>query len=85
MSARWTFPRLRLDQIMYTCLKVLLPVSMVVLVAATAWEWKMHHRILFGALESNNPIYNKDAKVDEPTKTAKAFELEPAGTAQEAK
>jgi len=78
MSARWTYPRLRLDQIMYTCLKVLLPAAMIILVAATAWETFLHHKVLFGALTSKNKIY---AKKDPATKTAKA--LPPA--AEEAK
>lgn len=82
MAARWTYPRLRLDQIMYTCLKVLLPVSMVVLLAATAWEWKLHSRVLMGTLPSRNPIYNKDAKTDAPAKTAKAMTPDAASDAE---
>jgi len=34
MVIRWTLPRLRIDQVMYLCYKVLLPVSMVCLVLA---------------------------------------------------
>ncbi len=38
MWLRWTLPRIRLDQMMYLCLKVLLPFSMVTLILSTAWE-----------------------------------------------
>ena len=33
---RWTLPRLRIDQVMYLCYKVLLPISMACLVSLTA-------------------------------------------------
>jgi NADH-quinone oxidoreductase subunit H len=82
MSARWTYPRLRLDQIMYTCLKVLLPAAMVVLVAATAWEWKMHDRVFFGFFESENRMYNKKKDLEARAKAAEAADTpapQPAG------
>jgi NADH-quinone oxidoreductase subunit H len=31
---RWTFPRLRIDQVMYICLKVFLPFALVCLLGA---------------------------------------------------
>ncbi|MCA9068879.1 MAG: NADH-quinone oxidoreductase subunit H, partial [Planctomycetaceae bacterium] len=34
---RWTFPRLRIDQVMTTCLKYLLPISCVLFLGATLW------------------------------------------------
>ncbi len=34
---RWTFPRLRIDQVMQTCLKYLVPISCVLFLGATLW------------------------------------------------
>jgi NADH-quinone oxidoreductase subunit H len=38
MWLRWTLPRIRLDQMMYLCLKVLMPFSMATLVLSTLWR-----------------------------------------------
>ena len=35
---RWTYPRVRLDQVMHLCLKFLLPFGMVAVFGATLWE-----------------------------------------------
>ncbi|MBL4699683.1 MAG: NADH-quinone oxidoreductase subunit NuoH [Phycisphaeraceae bacterium] len=34
---RWTLPRIRIDQVMYTCVKVLLPMSLVALIGNALW------------------------------------------------
>jgi NADH-quinone oxidoreductase subunit H len=38
MWVRWTLPRLRIDQVMMTCLKYLLPISCVLLLGVCVWE-----------------------------------------------
>jgi NADH-quinone oxidoreductase subunit H len=38
MWVRWTLPRLRIDQVMMTCLKYLLPISCVLLLGVTIWQ-----------------------------------------------
>ncbi len=38
MWVRWTLPRLRIDQVMMTCLKYLLPISCALLVGVSVWR-----------------------------------------------
>src|SRR5882762_1548694 len=38
MWIRWTLPRLRIDQVMMTCLKYLLPISCVLLLGVSVWR-----------------------------------------------
>lgn len=36
---RWTVPRIRIDQVLYVCVQVLLPMTMILLLGATVWTW----------------------------------------------
>ena len=38
MWVRWTLPRLRIDQVMMTCLKYLVPISCVLLLGVSLWS-----------------------------------------------
>ena len=38
MWVRWTLPRLRIDQVMMTCLRYLLPISCVLLLGVSVWQ-----------------------------------------------
>ncbi len=39
---RWTLPRIRIDQVLYACVQVLLPLTMVILLGNTFWILGMH-------------------------------------------
>ncbi|MGB7157253.1 MAG: NADH-quinone oxidoreductase subunit NuoH [Tepidisphaeraceae bacterium] len=44
MWIRWTLPRPRIDQVLYACVKVLLPMSCVLLLGAAVWQWLIPER-----------------------------------------
>ena len=43
MWVRWTLPRLRIDQVMMTCIKYLVPITCVLLLGASVWELLATH------------------------------------------
>lgn len=36
---RWTLPRIRIDQVLYACVQVLLPLTMILVLGAALWTW----------------------------------------------
>ncbi len=40
---RWTLPRIRIDQVLYACVQVLLPLTMVILLGNTLWILGIEH------------------------------------------
>ena len=44
MWLRWTLPRPRIDQVLYVCIKVLLPFSCILLLGAAIWTWLIEPR-----------------------------------------
>jgi NADH-quinone oxidoreductase subunit H len=46
MWVRWTLPRLRIDQVMETCLKYLLPLSCALLLGVALWQVAMPWQVL---------------------------------------
>lgn len=45
MWVRWTLPRLRIDQVMMTCLKYLLPISCALLLGVSMWQLMVHPQV----------------------------------------
>ena len=36
---RWTLPRIRIDQVLYACVQVLLPLTLLLVLGAAVWAW----------------------------------------------
>ena len=48
MWVRWTLPRLRIDQVMTTCLKYCVPIAAVMFLGATLWQYYWPNGVIFG-------------------------------------
>ncbi len=77
---RWTLPRLRIDQVMTTCLKYLVPISCVLFLGAVLWPLvlassKLHRPVIFGA-----PLVARSTLQDDPAVSVPAIETRPAST-----
>lgn len=48
MWIRWTLPRLRIDQVITTCLKYCVPIAAVAFLGATLWQNALPTRTFFG-------------------------------------
>ncbi len=66
MWVRWTLPRLRIDQVMTSCLKYLLPISCFLLLGIASWPLAIHclkgRTVLFG-----EPLGEKVYRTSQPT------------------
>jgi NADH-quinone oxidoreductase subunit H len=51
MWVRWTLPRLRIDQVITTCLKYCVPIAAVMFLFATLWQYALPNRAFFGLRE----------------------------------
>jgi NADH-quinone oxidoreductase subunit H len=52
MWIRWTLPRLRIDQVISTCLKYCVPIAAAMFLGATWWQYTMPTRSFFGIIEA---------------------------------
>jgi len=52
MWVRWTLPRLRIDQVMTTCLKYCTPIAAAMFVGAALWHMAMPDRVFAGLLRA---------------------------------
>jgi NADH-quinone oxidoreductase subunit H len=55
MWLRWTLPRLRIDQVMTTCLKYCLPLASAMLAGALIWCFMLPGRVAFGLFSGSPP------------------------------
>jgi hypothetical protein len=58
MWIRWTLPRPRIDQVLYACVKVLLPLACVLLLGAAIWQWLVPERPMPVTPDSPPAAYN---------------------------
>ena len=54
---RWTLPRLRIDQVMTTCLKYCVPIAAVMFLGATFWQYQLPGKNFFGLLNTPAAVY----------------------------
>ena len=57
MWVRWTLPRLRIDQVMATCLKYCTPIAAAMFLGATFWHYKLPEKNFFGLVEVPAAVY----------------------------
>ena len=66
MWVRWTLPRLRIDQVMATCLKYCTPIAAAMFLGATIWQLKMPDRNFFGVLPVSQAVYRINDGITPP-------------------
>ncbi|WP_428304553.1 NADH-quinone oxidoreductase subunit NuoH [Lacipirellula sp.] len=71
---RWTLPRLRIDQVMATCLKYCTPIAAVMFLGAVLWQYNLPGRTFFGLLPAPTAMFAVDEGWDAP----RAATVEPA-------
>jgi NADH-quinone oxidoreductase subunit H len=57
MWVRWTLPRLRIDQVITTCLKYCVPIAAMAFLGATLWQYWLPNRAFFGAIPLRPQVY----------------------------
>jgi len=62
MWVRWTLPRLRIDQVITTCLKYCVPIAALAFLGATLWQYALPNRVFFGAKAISNEAYRLEER-----------------------
>jgi NADH-quinone oxidoreductase subunit H len=78
MWVRWTLPRLRIDQVMTTCLKYCTPISAVMFLGAALWHYWLPERNFFGLLSAPQSTYAISEGWPAPAEVASAEAATPA-------
>lgn len=82
---RWTFPRLRIDQVMTTCLKYLIPISCFLFLGATMWPLLVGgNRTAMGFGEPQGDLAPAHADAESGEKHSGDHQPEPAHAEHEA-
>src|SRR5262245_18648995 len=81
MWVRWTLPRLRIDQVITTCLKYCVPIAAVAFLGATVWQFAIPNRTFFGIVEAPARAYTLAELLQPETKTEAPAEVETGNTA----
>jgi NADH-quinone oxidoreductase subunit H len=66
---RWTLPRLRIDQVMTTCLKYLVPISCFLFLGATIWPLVLVRTTGKSTVFPSEPLGARVARADDPLGT----------------
>jgi len=78
MWVRWTLPRLRIDQVITTCLKYCVPIAAMAFLGATLWQYWLPNRAFFGAMPLTPQAY---ALAEDLPANVKTTDSKPAGVA----
>jgi NADH-quinone oxidoreductase subunit H len=57
MWVRWTLPRLRIDQVITTCLKYCVPIAAIAFLGATLWQYWRPNHTFFGIIPMRPQAY----------------------------
>ncbi len=83
---RWTLPRLRIDQVMKTCLKYCTPIAAVMFVGAVAWKYQFPDGLLLkrapGHVREAAFIEHKEAKTQNQKAAVSAASNKPLAQAE---
>jgi NADH-quinone oxidoreductase subunit H len=80
MWVRWTLPRLRIDQVMTTCLKYCTPIAAVMFLGAAFWQYALPQRNFFGLLRAPAAMYGVNEGWNVASRqSAAAEDARPAG------
>ncbi|HSG71242.1 MAG TPA: NADH-quinone oxidoreductase subunit H, partial [Planctomycetaceae bacterium] len=78
---RWTLPRLRIDQVMITCLKYLIPISCFLFLCTIAWPLVMHRATAKyeTVMQNDEPVLDEQGQKQKVLKEARTSIWSPLG------